>query len=318
MSAGSSAADPVETNGPIRDKGDGAAMDRAVNARLFRVAQQQPMLSREAESALARRAITGDAAAAEELVASHLRFVIRIARGYRNYGLPMNDLVQEGVIGLLQAVRKFNPDRNVRFATYAMWWVRAAMQDHVVRSWSLVRVGTTAAQKALFFNLRRLRARINEDTGGQLSQEGREYIATELNVPMADVESMEVRLGSSDQSLNAPLAEEGEGNWQDFLADTRPTPEEVVTGLRDAATRSRWLNEALRELSAREQTIIRERRLQEEGATLEELGKELGVSKERVRQLEQRAMEKLRSHIERRIEHRPEEPGDLMVEMVDA
>jgi len=192
------------------------------------------------------------------------------------------------------------------------------MQDYILRNWSIVRTGTTASQKALFFNLRRLRARINEDIGGQLTQEGRQFISTELKVPMADVESMEVRLGASDQSLNAPVAEEGDGNWQDFLADTRPNPEEIVTGLRDAATRSRWLNDALTQLSDREQRIIRERRLQEEGATLEELGKSLGVSKERVRQLEQRAMEKLRSHIERRIEHRPEEAGDLMVETVDA
>jgi RNA polymerase sigma-32 factor len=230
----------------------------------------------------------------------------------------MGDLVQEGNVGLMQAAARFEASRGVRFSTYASWWIRSAMQDYILRNWSIVRTGTTAAQKALFFNLRRLRARINEDAGGQLSQEGREFIATELNVPLADVESMEVRLGASDQSLNAPLAEEGDGNWQDFLADTRPTPEEVVTGLRDADTRSRWLNEALTALSAREQTIIRQRRLQEEGATLEELGKSLGVSKERVRQLEQRALEKLRNHIERRIEHRPEEPGDLMFEMVDA
>ena len=289
------------------------------NLTFIKASMKEPLLTRDHEFELAHRWRTaGDTAALHELVRAYTRLVVSIAARFRHYGLPVGDLVQEGNVGLMQAAARFEPDRGVRFSTYAAWWIRSAMQDYILRNWSIVRTGTTAAQKALFFNLRRLRARINEDTGGQLSQKGREFIATELNVPLADVESMEVRLGSSDQSLNAPLAEEGEGNWQDFLADTRPTPEEVVTGLRDAETRSRWLNEALRELSAREQTIIRERRLQEEGATLEELGKELGVSKERVRQLEQRAMEKLRSHIERRIEHRPEEPGDLMVEMVDA
>jgi RNA polymerase sigma-32 factor len=218
----------------------------------------------------------------------------------------------------MQAAARFEPERGVRFSTYASWWIRSAMQDYILRNWSIVRTGTTASQKALFFNLRRLRARINEDIGGQLTQEGRDYIATELKVPLTDVETMEVRLGASDQSLNAPVAEEGDGNWQDFLADVRPNPEEIVTGLRDSETRSRWLNDALTQLSDRERRIIRERRLQEEGATLEELGKSLGVSKERVRQLEQRALEKLRTHIEQRIEHRPEEAGDLMVETVDA
>ena len=289
------------------------------NLQFIRSAMREPLLEREVEYDYARRwREQGDEQALHKLVRAYTRLVISLAGRFRNYGLPMGDLVQEGNVGLMQAAARFEPSRGVRFSTYASWWIRSAMQDYILRNWSIVRTGTTAAQKALFFNLRRLRARISEDTGGQLSQKGREFIATQLKVPLADVETMEVRLGASDQSLNAPLAEEGEGNWQDFLADTRPTPEEVVTGLRDAETRSRWLNEALRELSAREQTIIRERRLQEEGATLEELGKELGVSKERVRQLEQRAMEKLRVHIERRIEHRHEKPSDLMVERIDA
>ena len=184
------------------------------------------------------------------------------------------------------------------------------MQDYILRNWSIVRTGTTAAQKSLFFNLRRLRARIEDDTGGRLSQEAREFIAKELQVSLPDVESMETRLGASDQSLNAPLAEEGEGSWQDFLPDQRPTPEDVVTGLRDSETRSRWLNEALTKLSDREQTIIRQRRLREDGATLEELGRSLGVSKERVRQLEQRALEKLRDHIVQQVER----PTDLLVD----
>jgi RNA polymerase sigma-32 factor len=285
----------------------------------IRAAMREPLLEREDEYDYARRwREEGDEVALHKLVRAYTRLVISLAGKFRNYGLPMGDLVQEGNVGLMQAAARFEPSRGVRFSTYASWWIRSAMQDYILRNWSIVRTGTTAAQKSLFFNLRRLRAKINEDIGGQLSQEGRDFIATELKVPITDVETMEVRLGASDQSLNAPVAEEGDGNWQDFLADTRPNPEEIVTGLRDAETRSRWLNDALTQLSDREQQIIRERRLQEEGATLEELGKILGVSKERVRQLEQRAMEKLRSHIEQRIEHRPEEPGDLMAEMVDA
>jgi len=289
------------------------------NMQFIRSAMREPLLEREVEYDYARRwREQGDEKALHKLVRAYTRLVISLAGKFRNYGLPMGDLVQEGNVGLMQAAARFEPSRGVRFSTYASWWIRSAMQDYILRNWSIVRTGTTAAQKSLFFNLRRLRAKINEDIGGQLSQEGREYIATELKVPMTDVETMEVRLGASDQSLNAPVAEEGDGNWQDFLADVRPTPEEIVTGLRDSETRSRWLNDALTQLSDREQKIIRERRLQEEGATLEELGKSLGVSKERVRQLEQRAMEKLRTHIEQRIEHRPEEPRDLMVEMVDA
>lgn len=289
------------------------------NMQFIRSAMREPLLEREAEFEYAQRwRENGDEAALHKLVRAYTRLVVSLAGKFRNYGLPMGDLVQEGNVGLMQAAARFEPERGVRFSTYASWWIRSAMQDYILRNWSIVRTGTTASQKALFFNLRRLRARINEDIGGQLTQEGREYIATELKVPLADVETMEVRLGASDQSLNAPVAEEGDGNWQDFLADTRPNPEEIVTGLRDAETRSRWLNDALTQLSDRERRIIRERRLQEEGATLEELGKSLGVSKERVRQLEQRAMEKLRSHIEQRIEHRAEEAGDLMVETVDA
>ena len=289
------------------------------NMQFIRTAMREPLLEREVEFDYAQRwRDEGDEVALHKLVRAYTRLVISLAGKFRNYGLPMGDLVQEGNVGLMQAAARFEPERGVRFSTYASWWIRSAMQDYILRNWSIVRTGTTAAQKALFFNLRRLRARINEDIGGQLSQEGREFIATELKVPMVDVESMEVRLGASDQSLNAPVAEEGDGNWQDFLADARPNPEEIVTGLRDAATRSRWLNEALTQLSDREQRIIRERRLQEEGATLEELGKSLGVSKERVRQLEQRAMEKLRTHIEQRIEHRPEEARDLMVDAIEA
>ena len=178
------------------------------------------------------------------------------------------------------------------------------MQDYILRNWSIVRTGTTAAQKSLFFNLRRLRAKIGDQTGGSMTPDNLKWIANELQVGVSDVEMMEVRLSASDQSLNAPVSESGEDDWQEFLADTRPNPEEVVIGMRDGATRSRWLAEALGELSPRERSIINQRRLREDGATLEELGRELGVSKERVRQLEHRALGKLRQSILRRVETR--------------
>jgi RNA polymerase sigma-32 factor len=222
----------------------------------------------------------------------------------------MGDLVQEGNVGLMQAAARFEPAREVRFSTYAAWWIRSAMQDYILRNWSIVRTGTTAAQKSLFFNLRRLRAKIDDVSGRPLSPEGKAKIARELRVDVSDVEAMEMRLGAADQSLNAPVGDGAEDDWQDFLADTRPSPEEVVIGLRDNRTRSRWLADALAELSARERIIIHQRRLKDEGATLEQLGRELGVSKERVRQLEHRAMLKLRESMRRHIER----PADLFLE----
>lgn len=281
------------------------------NLKFIRASMQQPMLEREDEFELARRwRGAADEAALHKLVQSYTRLVISTASRFRNYGLPMGDLVQEGNIGLLQAAAKFDPDREVRFSTYATWWIRSAIQDYILRNWSIVRTGTTAAQKTLFFNLRRLRARIADTPSGRLSDEGRREIANELRVKRNEVESMENRLSGSDQSLNATVAESSEDSWQDFLADPRPTPETVVRQLRDTEVRSRWLDKALSELSPREQTIIQRRRLREEGATLEELGRELGVSKERVRQLEHRAMNKMRDVISRNVER----PDDLLVE----
>ena len=228
--------------------------------------------------------------------------MIAIAGRFRNYGLPMGDLMQEGNVGLMQAALRFEPDRDVRFSTYAAWWIRSAMQDYVLRNWSIVRTGTTAAQKSLFFNLRRLRAEIERASGRPLDQAGRVKIATTLQVDVGEVETMDLRLAASDQSLNAPIGEEGETDWQDFLADVRPNPEDVVLGMRDGQTRSRWLADALGQLSPREREIIRQRRLTEDGATLEELGRELGVSKERVRQLEHRALLKLREAMRRHVD----------------
>jgi len=272
------------------------------NLGYIRASMAEPLLSREREFELARRwREEEDEDSLHSLVRAYTRLVVAVAARFRNYGLPMGDLVQEGNIGLMQAAARFEPERDVRFSTYASWWIRSAMQDYVLRNWSIVRTGTTAAQKSLFFNLRRLRARIADASASHMTAEGRGFIAKELGVSVRDVETMESRLQASDLSLNSPVREEGEDNWQDFLADERPSPEAVVIGSRDAATRSRWLAEAIGELSPREQRIIRQRRLIDEGATLEELGRELGVSKERVRQLEHRAMLKLKELMARRV-----------------
>ena len=281
------------------------------NLSFIKASMKEPLLLRDHEFDLARRwREAGDVGALHELVCAYTRLVVATASRFRNYGLPMGDLVQEGNVGLMQAAGRFEPERAVRFSTYAAWWIRSAMQDYVLRNWSIVRTGTTAGQKSLFFNLRRLRARIEEVSGRPLSHDGRLKIAAALHVDLGEVEAMETRLGAADQSLNAPVGGTGEDDWQDRLCDSRPTPEEVVIGLRDRQTRSRWLAEALRELSPRERTIIARRRLREEGATLEELGRSLGVSKERVRQLEHRALLKLRTAIRRRIDR----PADLFSE----
>jgi RNA polymerase sigma-32 factor len=278
------------------------------NLTFIKASMKEPLLTRDHEFELAHRWRTaGDTAALHELVRAYTRLVVSIAARFRHYGLPVGDLVQEGNVGLMQAAARFEPDRGVRFSTYAAWWIRSAMQDYVLRNWSIVRTGTTAAQKSLFFNLRRLRARIEESSGAPLTDAGRRKIASELHVDLAEVELMDMRLGAADQSLNAPVGDSSEDDWQDFLPDRRPNPEEVVTSTRDSEIRSRWLAEAMGELSSRERAIIRQRRLQEEGATLEELGRELGVSKERVRQLEHRALVKLRQSIRRRTES----PADL-------
>ena len=272
---------------------------------------REPLLSRETEYELAKRwREEDDEAALHQLIKAHTRLIVSTAARFRNYGLPMGDLVQEGNVGLLQAAARFEPERGVRFSTYASWWIRSAMQDFVLRNWSIVRTGTTAAQKALFFNLRRLRAQIEGASGDQLNHDSRQTIAETLKVNLREVESMEARLGGNDQSLNASVADDSEDSWQDFLADARPNSEDVVIGIHDAEVRTRWIGDALEELSPREQTIIRQRRLKEDGATLEELGKVLGVSKERVRQLEHRALGKIKKSINRRIDR----PTDLLME----
>ncbi len=270
------------------------------NMDYIRTSMNEPLLEKDHELDLARRwREKGDEKALHELVRSYTRLVVSMAARFRNYGLPTGDLIQEGNIGLMQAAARFEPERGLRFSTYAAWWIRSAIQDYVLRNWSIVRTGTTAAQKSLFFNLRRLRARIEQASAEPLDDEGRRLIAKELDVGMDDVIEMEGRLTGADQSLNAKIGIDQDSEWQNLLADERPNPEDIVIGMKDAQTRSAWLGRALGELSDREQTIIRERHLTYEPVTLEDLGRQLGVSKERVRQLEQRAMDKLKISIGR-------------------
>lgn len=270
------------------------------NRRFIKASMAAPMLSREREMALARRWRDGDdVEALHEIISAYARIVIRAASRYRRYGVSMGDLMQEGLVGLMLAAARFDPERETRFSTYATWWVRSAMQDFVLRNWSIVRTGTTASQKSLFFNLRRLRARVAANPDGPLSPEERLSIAEELDVKPAVVEMMEARLSAGDQSLNTPVGEFGEDEWQDLLVDSAPSPEEVVTERHDRAVRSRWIEVALGELSERERTIIDARRLSEESTTLSDLGEVMGISKERVRQLEQRALEKIRLSVVR-------------------
>ena len=281
------------------------------NLKYIRASMREPLLERETEFELAERWRNDeDEEALHQLVRAYTRLVVSTASRFRNYGLPIGDLVQEGNIGLLQAAAKFDPEREVRFSTYASWWIRSAIQDYILRNWSIVRTGTTAAQKTLFFNLRRLRAQIGDSPSGRLNDSGRQRIAKELQVKYTEVESMENRMSAGDHSLNAVVDDGSEDSWQDFLADTRPTPEDILIDQWDHQVGLHCLNEALKALSPREQKIIRQRRLQDDGATLEELGRELGVSKERVRQLEHRALSKMRDSINRAIER----PADLLIE----
>lgn len=287
------------------------ANTQKANLGYIRSSMNEPLLERDHEFELAKKwKENGDERALHELVRSYTRLVIAAAARFKHYGLPMGDLIQEGNLGLMQAANRFEPERDVRFSTYATWWIRASIQDYILRNWSIVRTGTTAAQKSLFFNMRRLRAKIDgAATENGLSSDGRIKIAAALGVRVKDVEDMEGRMNRGDQSLNAMVSDDGEEEFQSFLADTRPNPEEVVTEMKDSQTRSKWLNDALRKLSEREQHIIRERHMNYETVTLEDLGKKLGVSKERVRQLEARAMEKLRDSLSKNPENFKELAG---------
>ena len=254
-----------------------------------------PILSAEEEYMLAKRFEEHqDPEAAAKLVTSHLRLVAKIAMGYRGYGLPVSELIAEGNIGLMQGVKKFEADRGFRLATYAMWWIRASIQEFILRSWSLVKMGTTAAQKKLFFNLRRMKNNIEAFEDGDLRPEDVTKIATDLGVSEDDVISMNRRMAmGGDTSLNVPMREDGEGQWQDWLADTDPLQDERVADEQEKVMRHDMLVEAMDDLNDREKHILAERRLAEEPKTLEELSQVYGVSRERVRQIEVRAFEKL-------------------------
>jgi RNA polymerase sigma-32 factor len=261
----------------------------------LRKAMRAPLLEAEHERTLARAwREKGNERALHQLITAYLRLVVAMASRFRHYGLPMSDLIQEGNVGLMQAAARFEPEREVRFSTYASWWIRSAMQDFVLRNWSIVRTGTTSAQKSLFFNLRRLRAKIDDVGDAAMTSANRKHIARVMGVSESDVENMAARLSAPDRSLNAPIAEEGESEWQDMLADDAETPEAEIMTAHDNAARENLVRAALCDLSERERLIIRERKLEEEAATLEALGERLGISKERVRQIEGAALEKLK------------------------
>lgn len=262
-----------------------------------------PMLEAGEEYMLAKAWVEHeDRESAHKMVTSHLRLVAKIAMGYRGYGLPVADLISEGNVGMMQAVKKFDPERGFRLATYAMWWIRAAIQEYILRSWSLVKIGTTAAQKKLFFNLRRIKGRIQALDEGQLKPDQVEKIATELKVSEQDVLSMNGRLAGADQSLNAPMRIDGEGEWQDWLVDDSPSQETVAAHKEEYNIRHEMLVKAMNNLNEREKAILTARKLSEPALTLEELSKEYNVSRERIRQIEVRAFEKVQLAMQEQVQ----------------
>lgn len=265
-----------------------------------------PMLAKDEEFMLAKRWTEHqDPDAAHRLVTSHLRLVAKIAMGYRGYGLPIGEVISEGNVGLMQAVKKFDPDKGFRLATYAMWWIRASIQEYILRSWSLVKMGTTAAQKKLFFNLRKAKSEIAALQEGDLRPDQVSQIATKLGVLDEEVISMNRRLAGGDASLNSPLRADSEAEWQDWLVDENtPSQESVVADSQERSIRMSLLDEAMTELSDRERHILTERRLKDEPTTLEELAAQYGVSRERVRQIEVRAFEKLQKSMRAAAEER--------------
>ena len=257
-----------------------------------------PLLDQQEEYMLAKRwREHDDPEAAHRLVTSHLRLVAKIAMGYRGYGLPMSEVISEGNVGLMQAVKRFDPDKGFRLATYAMWWIRAAIQEYILHSWSLVKIGTTAAQKKLFFNLRRVKGQLKALEEGDLKPETVKEIATRLDVPESDVVDMNRRLAAPDHSLNAPVRMDGEGEWQDWLVDEGDSQESMLAESQEFGRRQKLLNRALQLLNPRERRILSERRLKDEPTTLEDLSKEFGISRERVRQIEVRAFDKVQRAI---------------------
>jgi len=265
------------------------------NRRFIRTAMKAPVLEAEHELELARAwREDGDEKALHELTEAYMRLVISMASKFRNYGLPMGDLVQEGNVGLMQAAARFEPEREVRFSTYASWWIRSSMQDYILRNWSIVRTGTTSAQKSLFFNLRRLRAKIDANGGSTMTGDQRSEIARRLGVSVRDVEHMEGRMSGADRSLNAPVGEDGDAQLQDLLPCEDCDPEHRFVAENTHAKQKAWIEKAMAALNPRELLIIKERKLGEDAVTLESLGERLGISKERVRQIESAALAKLK------------------------
>jgi len=285
-----------------------AVMNLAPEGNLSRYLQEIrkfPMLSAEEELALSRAwREQGDVDAAHKLVTSHLRLVAKIAMGYRGYGLPLGELISEGNVGMMQAVKRFDPDRGFRLATYAMWWIRAAIQEYILHSWSLVKMGTTAAQKKLFFNLRRLKGQMQAIDDGDLQPEQVTKIAEMLDVPEQDVISMNRRLAAPDHSLNAPLRVDSEGEWQDWLVDETESQETAIAEREEMDGRKALLAGALKTLNDRERHILLERRLKDNPTTLEDLSQHYGISRERVRQIEVRAFEKLQKAMKAKVAER--------------
>ncbi|MEZ5792174.1 MAG: RNA polymerase factor sigma-32 [Nitratireductor sp.] len=276
--------------------------DQYAGSGMIKAAISAPYLEREEEHELALKWVEErDQQALHKLASAHMRLVISVAAKFRRYGLTMSDLVQEGHVGLLEAAARFDPHRGFRFSTYATWWIRASVQDFILRNWSIVRGGTSSSQKSLFFSLRRLRAQIERSGEPANSQELYKQLSEAIGVSISDVERMDARLSGNDMSLNATISDEGEGGAerQDYLADDAPLPDETVQSMIDSERRKTWLADAMNTLNPREQKIIHSRRLSDDGATLEELGAELGISKERVRQIENRALEKLRESLTR-------------------
>lgn len=280
-------------NGNYPDKNDRRYISAAMDA---------PMLEREYEVQLARRwREDEDADALHEIIEAHIRLVVRIASKFKGYGLPIGDLIQEGNRGLLEAANRFDPDRNVRYSTYATWWILAAMQEYIVRNSSIVRIGTTPAQKSLFFNLRKLRAKLTDNLAARMTEEERELIASELRVPLAAVERMESHFSRPDQSLNATVGESDSNEFVDLLSDDSPTPEAIVGDLIDSETRSKWIADAMEHLTQREREVITHRFLKEDKITLAEIGETFGVTKERIRQIEGKALSKLRDALQDKV-----------------
>ena len=263
---------------------------------------RQALLSKEDEVNLIKDwQLSKNQKSLNKIVSSHLRLIISIANKFRNYGIPINELVQEGNVGLMQAVDKFDLDRDVRFSTYSSWWIKAAMQTFILKNWSIVRIGTTAAQKSLFFKLKTIISKIEKDNNSSFNDYHQQKLAEDIGIKFKDIEDMKGRLSGSDQSLNATFSENSELEIQDLLVDQRASPEQNAILTKDTKTISNLINEALNKLPEREQKIIGARQLSENTVTLQELGKDLGISKERVRQLENRALNKLKLSLQKKV-----------------